>query len=68
MMILAIKQEETQWWITNVINLWNIVADVGFDSTFVEGCYSGEKLPLIEQLSEPGELPIFSSRVSNGII
>ena len=53
---MAIKQEETQWWIANVINLWNIVADVGFDSTFVEGCYSGEKLPLIEQLSEPGEL------------
>jgi hypothetical protein len=53
---MAIKQEETQWWISNVINLWKVVADVGIDTTSVVGCYSGEKLPLIEQIHTPQEL------------
>ena len=53
---MAIKQEETQWWISNIINLWKVVADVGIDTTSVIGCYSGEKLPLIEHISAPEEL------------
>ncbi|MED5308636.1 MAG: hypothetical protein VYA95_04735, partial [Candidatus Thermoplasmatota archaeon] len=50
---MAIKQEETQWWLANIINLWNIVADIDFEIPKLEGCYSGDKLPLIEPLDTP---------------
>ncbi|MCH2648932.1 MAG: PD-(D/E)XK nuclease family protein [Candidatus Poseidoniaceae archaeon] len=50
---MAIKQEETQWWLANIINLWNIVADIDFEIPKLEGCYSGDKLPLIEPLESP---------------
>ena len=38
----AIKQEETQWWVANVINLWNVLADTSLDEISTKGCYSGE--------------------------
>ena len=50
---MAIKQEETQWWLANIINLWNIVADIDFEIPKLEGCFSGDKLPLIAPLDAP---------------
>ena len=52
----AIKQEETQWWVANVINLWNVLADTSLDEISTKGCYSGESLPLMEPFSTPKEL------------
>ena len=52
----AIKQEETQWWVANVINLWNVFEDTSLDEISTKGCYSGESLPLMEPFSTPKKL------------
>ncbi|MEC8258238.1 MAG: PD-(D/E)XK nuclease family protein [Candidatus Thermoplasmatota archaeon] len=52
----SIKQEETQWWLANVINLWNIVTDAPYKISAITGCYSGEELPLVSTLNTPRDL------------
>ena len=52
----SIKQEETQWWLANVVKLWNIVTDDSQDISELMGCFTGKSLPLIENLASPNEL------------
>ena len=52
----SIKQEETQWWLANVVKLWNIVTDDSQDISELMGCFTGQSLPLIENLTSPNEL------------
>ena len=51
----AIKQEETQWWVANVINLWKVVADTSLDEISTIGCYNGE-ITFDGTISAPKEL------------
>ena len=52
----SIKQEETQWWLANVVKLWNIVTDDRQDISELMGCFTGKSLPLIENLASPNDL------------
>jgi hypothetical protein len=52
----SIKQEETQWWLANIVKLWNIVTDDSQDISELMGCFTGKSLPLIENLASPNEL------------
>ena len=53
MMIAINQEEETQWWLANVINLWNKVTDAPYKISTITGCYSGEELPLVTTLTHP---------------
>ena len=53
---MAVKQEETQWWLANMINLWRIVADIEYDLSELKGCFTGEDLPIIKPLDNPNQL------------
>ena len=45
----SVKQEETQWWLANVIRLCNPLIDKEIPTENLIGCHSGEKLPLISK-------------------
>ena len=51
-----IKQEETQWWLANVIQLWSVLTDNEALIDEITGCYTGKSLPIINELDSEIEL------------
>ena len=52
----SVKQEETQWWLANIIRLWQPISDSDFNLTTIDGCFTGEQLPLVSALTSPRQL------------
>ena len=45
----SVKQEETQWWLANVIRLCSPLIDKEISTEDLIGCHSGQNLPLISK-------------------